>query len=202
MRNYFYKITTFDIDGPRLYKEWLEVATKFDMFNRSNSFVPTRSIGTQPYYLKLMINYPSPIGPQMDPVWIPFCDTNAGEDQPDELYSLSNIINDFQGTYTEQVAHEVGSYIQNRYKEYKLTKVKYASLAPNSLITPHTDGTVEPRFFLTVNAPKGTYMKIFEERYTYEEVGSLFRLNVRGQHSPINESDDYRVMMAFDVVKS
>jgi hypothetical protein len=203
MRNYFHKLTSFDIDSKRLYDEWFSVATKHDMFARTIAYKhsdPNNTKFLQPYYLKLLINYPSELDENIDPVWVQSGDSNAGEGLIS--YKLDNIIKDFQGSYTEQVAKLCGEYLQKKYPVYNLTCIKYAVLAPKSFIKTHIDGSVLPRFFLSASVPIGCYMEVCGERYPLEERGALFRMLTTAPHSPINESDGYRVMMVFDVVKA
>jgi hypothetical protein len=198
MNNYFYKIKQFEIDSNQLYHEWMKVATKHNLFCRSESFKNSNN-HILPNYYKLLINYPDHMDENIDPVRIHNDPLIKGQLKPP--FSITNIVKDFQGTYTEQVLKKVGNFILNTYPVYSLGTIKYAVLKPNSKIVTHTDISDTPRFFLSASVPKGCYMESADEKIPMDETGALFRMNVNVPHSPINESDDYRVTILFDVVK-
>jgi len=199
MRNYFHKITSFEIDSERLYSEWHEVATKHNMFSRTETYESTKKF-TLPFYYKLMINYPSSLNENVDPVWIQSGESNIGEGH--DSYDINNIVKDFQGSHTEVVAKKCAEYLQSKYSNYyRLTTVKYAALAPKSHISTHTDGISVPRFFLSANVPTGCYMEVCGEQHPLDEQGAFFKMICSAPHSPINQSDGYRLMMVFDVAK-
>lgn len=200
MHNYFQKISSFEINSDLLYQEWYNVAVKHDMFNRTESFVhPEKFI--LPYYYKLLINYPSSLNEEIDPVWIQNDESNLGHADIAN-FDINNIVKDFKGTQTEIVAKLCGDYIKNKFPNYRLTVVKYAALKPNSFISKHVDGkSTIPRFFLSVRALEGTYMEVCDEKHPLNDHGALFKMRCMVPHSPINQSTDYRVMMIFDVAK-
>lgn len=202
MRNYFYKIGFFEIDSKKLYDEWHAVGTKNDMFNRTENFVGSRTLdhrASTPFYYKLLINYPSTLDENIDPVWLDGSDDNHGAGD-DATFTINNIMKDFQNSYTAEVVSKVNEFLKTKYKEYRTTVIKYAVLKPNSYIREHVDKSSIPRFFLSVNAPKGCYMEVCGEKHSLSETGALFRLMCNVPHSPINNSDDYRLMISFDVV--
>jgi len=196
MQHYFQKITSFDIDAKMLYDEWFNVAEKHNMFKRTNRYKPIIKGYWHRFYYNLIINYPDGYTEDIDPVWITNCTDNQG--QVNEGWSIENIIKDFKGSYTEKIAKTVNDYVITRYKSYKPITVKYAVLGPNYSIPPHIDKDVTPRFFLTIHAPKGCYMQMLGEKLTHGMPGHLFRIQQQVEHSPINESDDFRVIMMFD----
>ena len=199
MNNYFHKVTQFEINSNNLYNEWMSVATKHNMFARSLSFKDSEN-HLLPNYYKLLINYPDHMDENIDPVRIHNDPSIKGQLVPP--FSANNIVKDFQGTYTEQVVKEVSAYLLNRYPVYSLATIKYAVLQPKSKIVTHTDISTTPRFFLSASVPKGCYMESAGEKIPMDETGALFRMNVNVPHSPINESDDYRVTILFDVDKN
>jgi hypothetical protein len=194
MNNYFRKISKFEINNSHLYDEWIKIATKHDLFNRTENFI-SDEMHTLPNYYKLWINYPLHLDENMDPVG---CDSRAGN-QLRPPYSFDKLNKDFQGTYTEEVVKKVGTFIKNKYPVYNLTSIKYAVLGPKSLIKAHADISNVPRFFLCVSVLDGCYMEMAGERVPMNEIGALYRMNCNVAHSPINESDGYRVTILFDV---
>jgi hypothetical protein len=200
MINYFHKINKFYIDHKKLYDEWYEVATKHDMFERTHHFVSRRSLDYSPsipVYYKLLINYPTSMDQNIDPVWLDRSEDN--DTGSDTTFSIDNINTNFKNSYTESVVKHVDKFITSKYKTYKTTVVKYAALRPNSLINTHVDKRSIPRFFLTVNAPQGCFMEVCGDRHSLSDAGALFKMICNAPHSPINESDQFRVMIIFDV---
>ena len=198
MINYFYKVTNFDINSKLLYDEWIVVAKKHNVFQRTAEYRPKKG-HFLPNYYKVLINFPDNLSEDMDPVWIHRNPYNQGMTAPN--WNINSILKDWQGTYTEQVARTVNSFLLQKNPEYKLQVINYAALGPKSRIAPHTDNITEPRFFLSVSAPEGCYMEINNEKHSMSEVGALYRLNLQAVHSPINESNDFRLMMMFDYLK-
>jgi hypothetical protein len=198
MNNYFHKIHKFDIDEKRLYDEFITVANKHDMFERTKKFIEDNN-GMSVYktYYRLRVNYPSNCASDMDPVVI----QGYNSHDLNEESLIENIIDDFKGTYTAEIARSVNEYLCERYPIYKVVSIKYHVLAPNSSLTLHTDGTDVPRFFLSVSVPEGAYMQINDEKIPMHENGALYRLICRPLHNPLNESDGYRVSMVFTVEK-
>lgn len=199
MINYFYKVTNFAINQTQLYNEWFTVANKHDLFKRTQEFIPSKKSHFFPFYYRMLINYPDSFNENLDPVWVHKNPLNQGIGQPN--WSVNNIIKDWKNTYTENVVRIVNDYIMQKNVNYKIQTIKYTVLGPYSKISPHTDNDPKPRFFLSVSAPIGCYMEIYGIRHSMSEVGALYRLNSRCIHSPVNESNEYRVMMTFDYLK-
>ena len=198
MNNYFHKIHKFDIDEKRLYEEFLHVATKHDIFERTKKFIEeNKGIEFYKTYYRLRINYPSNCKSDMDPVVIQGFTNRSDSDWGD--YDIENIIDDFKDSYTSKIAKEVHDYIIGRYPEYKMSSVKYHVLAPRASLTLHRDGIDVPRFFLSANVPEGAYMQIIDEKIPMHENGALYKLICGALHNPLNESDGYRVSMVFTV---
>jgi hypothetical protein len=198
MNNYFHKIHKFDIDQKRLYDEFMEVARKHDMFERTRKIIKeTKGMPVYSTYYRLRINYPNKCDSAMDPVVIQEHNTSLDWGS----YNIDNIVDDFKGTYTSEVAKIVHDYIIDRYPEYKMGSIKYHVLAPKSSLTLHTDGTNLPRYFLSASVPEGSFMQINDEKIPMHETGALYKLICRAFHNPLNESNGYRVSMVFTVEK-
>lgn len=196
MNNYFYKLHNFKIDDKLLYEEFMKVAIKHDMFERTRKFVEqTNGWSTHKTYYRLRINYPEKLTSDCDPVVI------EGYNVSDQLgsYSIDDIVDDFKDTYTCKVVREVYDYLIDRYPNYKIGSIKYHVLAPHSSLTLHKDGTSKPRFFFSANVPDGCYMQIMDEKVPMNENGTLFRMMCNVLHNPLNESDGYRLSIVFDI---
>lgn len=197
MINYFRKIHHFEIEGQKLYDEWFEIGSKYNMFDRTKSFHDKNAPFHLPNYYRLIITYSSIKGPDCDPVWI---SNHNDRLQPGEYetFNIGNIHNAFKGTYTEQVAKTVSDYLIS--KNITPTVIKYAVLHPNSSFTTHNDRNPIPRYFLSVSAPKGCFMEVCDELHPLDDTGALFRMVCSVPHNPINRSNGYRVMMTFDAI--
>lgn len=190
MHEDFELINKFNIDNDRLYQEWKAVATKHRLFNRAST------------YLLMLINYPTSHNKDIDIV--DFINQTGVE----KFFTLSsefkaeNIVKDFQKTYTQEVVFEITDYITKKFIDYRPSVIKYAAQAPNSQMRIHTDqhpNSLLPRLLLSVNAPKGSYMQVKDFLHPLNFNGTLFKLNRKVPHNPINTSDRYRLLIHFDL---
>lgn len=194
MNNYFHPIGRFDIDSALLYNEWMTISNEYDLFNRT--IISTPDNFTKEYY-RLRINY---LDSDVDPVMIDYI--KSTKQYNIDTSTNFKIIKDFQGSYTEQISSTVSDFLQKRFPSYYITFIKYHSLGPKSRFSLHTDtGTDVPRFFLLVWTKPGCYMQILDDKINMSDEGALYKLNCRVLHNPINDSDDHRLCMVFDVKK-
>jgi len=186
----FTKVHQFDIDCNLLFKEWHDIASKQQIFADSRT------------YLLLLITYPSSYNQDID---IAKFQNTIGVDNFYNIsseFSVRNIVKDFKNTYTEHVAQKVSEYIETSFSNYNTTIIKYAAQPPNCRMRTHVDthpNSMLPRFLLAVNAKHGSIMEVDGCQYPLDEQGSLFMLDRTVAHSPINQSNDYRLLMHFDV---
>ena len=194
MNNNFYKIGFFEINSDLLYDEWLQTSNKFDLFNKTHKL--TQGNFCKKYY-RMRINHSDNFMKQDDPTLI----QGFSEKFDDDTYSIDNIITDFQNTHTAEIAKQVSLYLENKYTAYKVTRIKYHALGIGAQLSLHTDNMSVPRFFLFVRVKEGCLMRIAGDIIPMTEPGALYRFNCKAPHSPINQSDDYRLCMVFDVKK-
>ena len=194
MNNYFYKVGFFEIDADLLYEEWLKISNKFNLFELTHEFT---SKGHCPNYYRLEINQRDNSVESDNPVLI----HGVGEEVHDSEHNSNNIVSDFHNTYSAEVSSKVVKYLESKYPTYKVTRIKYAALAPGAFLGLHTDKRDAPRFFLFIRVKQGCYMHIAGDKIPMNEPGALYRFNCQALHSPVNESDDYRLCMMFDVKK-
>lgn len=190
MNSYFHKIGRFDIDSKLLYDEWLTVANKHDLFHRT--LISTPESYTKEY-CRLRINYVEPnIDPVMDEILRPNYDISTN----------FVTIKDFQGSYTEQIANNVTDFLHQRFPKYRVTFIKYQSLNPKSSMAVHTDrGHINITFILFVWVKPGCYMQVLDEKINMADEGALYKLNFRVQHGPVNDSNEHRLCMFFEVMR-
>ena len=194
MNNSFYKVGFFDIDADRLYTEWYNASISFDLFEKTHNL--TMSNRAKKYY-RMRINHSNHFVKSEDPCIIHGVSKSYDED----TYSIDNIIDVFKNSYTEEIVKQVCDFLNTKMIAYKVTRIKYHALGPGAFLPLHTDGSETPRFFLFIRVKQGSYMHIAGDKIAMHEPGALYRFNCKALHSPINESDDYRLCMIFDVKK-
>lgn len=190
MNTSFEKLVKFDIDCKRLQDEWVYVANKNRLFDRAST------------YLLLLITYPSSYNDDIDIVdFQNQIGVNKFFNISSEFSSLQ-IVRDFQKTYTHEVVLAVSEYVSNAFPNYCTSIIKYAAQAPNCRMRIHTDDHISsqlPRLLLTVDTRVGCFMQVENELHTLDDNGVLFLLDRTKLHAPINQSDNYRLLMHFDL---
>ena len=190
MNSAFESLHRFDIDCRRLYLEWIAIAEKNRLFERATT------------YPLMLVTYPSSHDEYIDIVDFP---NQIGVDNFFNIahkFTIDNVVKDFQNTYTEEVINQIKDYIQINLPMYRPSIIKYAAQSPNSQMRLHKDQhprSLLPRLLLAVDVPTGCFMQVEETLHPLDNNGSLFILDRTRLHSPINRSNQYRLLLHFDL---
>jgi len=181
---YLKKLHQFDIDCNRLELEWKQVS--FNLSNLQDSFMP--------FYNRINITY-SNLQDKTSLV----IETGQRTHYPNESFSISNIVEPFKNTYTEQVLHLVNNWFSE--KNLRITKAKYAALESKQIVGTHTDKDYKIRYHIPILSADSCTMTINGISQPINEVGCIYSMPGMLPHSAENMSDHLRLLLSLDIAK-